>query len=93
MQKEFIMNQELQKNSLVTLRNALFNSIMDVRNGNMDSKDAMSIAKLSNSVIETYKTEIETVRTIDSLKDRNVSYANAIGAVHNEATLVENNGS
>lgn len=81
--------QEVQDNSLTTLRNALFKSIFDVRNGDMNANDAQAIAKLSHQAIETYKTEIKAVEVADNLKDKNVRYAPALKAIANKENLLD----
>ena len=75
------MNEDLQTNTLATLRNQLMHTISSIRNGNMTSQDGVAVAKIGNVVVETYKTEIEAVRVADSLKDRNVGYRNALTAI------------
>jgi len=75
------LDTTVQDNTMTSLRNALMKSIIDIRNGNMNAQDGIAIAKLGNTVVETYKTEIEAVRTANSLKDRNVSYRNALKCI------------
>jgi len=73
-----ITEDKYQDNHLNTLRTALFKSIMGVRNGEMSANDANAVAKLSHQVIESYKTEIKAVEVANSLKDKNIRYADAL---------------
>lgn len=81
--KGYKMNEEVKENSLNTLRNAMFNSIMDVRNGNMEAREAEAVAKIGHQIVESYKVEIEAVKVMNDVRDDRLKFASNMKAISN----------
>lgn len=72
----------VKENSLRTLRCYLFDEIIKLREGTAVEKESIALAKLSTQIINSYNTEIEALKVIDGLKEKNASYAKSLGVIN-----------
>lgn len=71
-------SKEVQKNTMKSLRNALMDTIYDIRNGKMEHKEGLAVAKLGNTMVQSYRADIEAVKTANELKEPNRAYGKAL---------------
>jgi len=69
------------ENNLKTLRKFMFEEMMNLRAGKTTAQEATAMSKLGGKVIDSYKVEIDAVKTANELKDKNISYAKNIKAL------------
>ena len=78
------MNDTIRnENKLV--RKFMFEEMVKLRNGRSTIEEATTMAKMADTVIKSYRNEIdekknliEAVRLVDSLKDKNIAYASTL---------------
>jgi len=73
--------QQIKDNSLKTLRKFMFEEMIALREGATTTQDAITMSKLANQVINSYKVEIEAVNSANSLKDKNSYLVSNITAI------------
>lgn len=76
-----IEKKEVVENTLGTLRNMMFEQMISLREGNCTANDAVAMSKMAHQVIDSYKVEIEAVKTANDLKDRNITFKNNLKAL------------
>ena len=73
-----------KENSLKQLRVYLFEEILKLREGTSVEKEAIALTKLSGQIISSYNTEIEALKVVNDLKDKNMCFAKSIGVIADE---------
>ena len=73
------------KNENKLVRKFMFEEMVKLRNGSSTIEEAITMAKMADTVIKSYRNEIddkknliEAVRLVDSLKDKNIVYASTL---------------
>ena len=73
------------KNENKLVRKFMFEEMVKLRNGRSTIEEATTMAKMADTVIKSYRNEIdekknliEAVRLVDSLKDKNIAYASTL---------------
>lgn len=74
---------EVRENSLKTLRGYLFDEIIKLREGTAVEKESIALAKLSSQIINSFNTEIDALKVVNELKDKNMGYAKSLGVIEN----------
>lgn len=72
---------EVRENSLKTLRGYLFEEIIKLREGTAVEKESIALSKLSSQIINSYNVEINALKVVNELKDKNVSLAKQLGVI------------
>ena len=72
-------------NSLNSLRSMMFEEMIALRSGERTAQEATAVSKLAGRVIDTYKIEIEAVRTANDLKDKNITYVKSLTSIEQGA--------
>jgi hypothetical protein len=74
--------QAVIENENKLIRKFMFEEMVKLRNGDTDIDTAITMSVMADKVIKSYRNEIdqqknmiEAVRVVDSLKDKNISYA------------------
>lgn len=75
------MQSQVMDNSLKQLRVYLFEEIIKVRKGEAVEKESIAIAKLSSQIINSYNVEVQALKVVNELKDKNLKFATTIGAL------------
>lgn len=73
-----------KENSLKQLRVYLFEEILKLREGTSVEKEAIALTKLSGQIISSYNTEIEALKVVNDLKEKNMGFAKTIGVITDE---------
>ena len=74
---------EVRENSLKTLRGYLFDEIIKLREGTAVEKESLALSKLSSQIINSYNVEINALKVVNELKDKNLGYAKNLGIIEN----------
>lgn len=74
-------------NSLKQLRVYLFEEIIKIREGSAVEKESIALSKLASQVINSYNTEIDALKVVNELKDKNLNFANSLGVFENGTLL------
>ena len=72
---------EVRENSLKTLRGYLFDEIIKLREGTAVEKESLALSKLSSQIINSYNVEINALKVVNELKDKNVPLAKQLGVI------------
>lgn len=71
-------NKEVQETTMRSLRSAIMGTILGVKNGSIAHEDGLAVAKLGNTMVQSYRADIEAVRVANDLKEPNRSYSKVL---------------
>ena len=71
-------NTEVQETTMRSLRSAIMGTIFGIKNGDIPHEDGLAVAKLGNTMIQSYRADIEAVKVANDLKEPNRAYSRVL---------------